>query len=72
MFDGATYESYPHEKNWWDVSGLKTFLSESKLGIIVHYNEQNCDKVRSEYQIQYGKNLSFICEDKNLKGYTHY
>ncbi len=72
MFDGGTYESYPNEKDWWDTIGLQSFLQEGKLGIIVHYNEKNCDNIYKQYQNTYGKTLSFICEDKKLKKYTHY
>ena len=70
-FDGVLYESYDNEKNWWDVPAAQAFSNTGKLFIINHYNEANCDQVYSEYNSIYS-NLSFICEDSNLKKYKHY
>lgn len=71
-FDGVLYESYTNEKNWWDVSGAQSFLDAGKLVIINHYNESNCGQVYTDYKGIYNDNLSFICEDSNLKKYVHY
>lgn len=71
-FDGALYESYNNEKNWWDQSGAQGFLDAGKLVIVNHYNETNCGQVYSEYKGIYNTDLSFICEDANLKKYVHY
>ncbi len=71
-FDGVLYESYNNEKNWWDQSGAQRFLDTGKLVIINHYNEANCGQVYSEYKGIYNTNLSFICEDSNLKKYIHF
>ncbi|MDO6515724.1 endo alpha-1,4 polygalactosaminidase [Zobellia uliginosa] len=71
-FDGVTYESYHHEKNWWETSGAQSFLEDGKLVIIVHYNESNCDQVYSDYTNLYNKDLAFICEDTRVKKYVHY
>ena len=48
-----------------------TTLETTDDGIIVHYNENNCDKVFSEYKKIYGNKISFVCEDKKLKKYRH-
>jgi hypothetical protein len=72
MFDGGTYESYSDEKNWWNTAGLKSFLQEGKFGIIVHYDEKNCDNIHQQYKYIYGETVSFICEDTKSKEYVHY
>jgi len=71
-FDGVLYESSGNEKNWWDNSGTQSFLDAGKLVIINHYNENNCDRVYLDYMNIYNKDLSFICEDAELKKYVHY
>ncbi|MFS4494034.1 endo alpha-1,4 polygalactosaminidase [Maribacter sp. 2308TA10-17] len=71
-FDGVLYESYNNDKNWWDQSGAQNFLDAGKLVIINHYNETNCGQVYSDYKGIYNSNLSFICEDANLKKYVHF
>jgi len=71
-FDGVLYESYNDDKNWWDVTGAKNFLSADKLVIVNHYNETKCTDVYNEYIGIYNNNLSFICEDRNLKKYVHF
>jgi endo-alpha-1,4-polygalactosaminidase (GH114 family) len=72
-FDGVLYESYHNEKNWWDVEGTQSFLTVGKPVIINHYNETDCDGVYEEYKSIYkSDNISFICEDRNLKKYKHY
>ena len=71
-FDGVTFESYSDEKNWWHTSDLAAFLAEDKPGIIVHYNEKDCDGVYRVYMETYGKSLSYIAESKTQKAYIHY
>lgn len=71
-FDGALYESYSDEKNWWDVAGAKNFLAAGKLVIINHYDESDCHGVYKEYMDIYGNDVSYICEDSKLKKYIHY
>jgi cysteinyl-tRNA synthetase, unknown class len=71
-FDGALYESYNDDKNWWDESGAQSFLDAGKLVIINHYNETNCGQVYSDYKGIYNNKLSFICEDANLQKYVHF
>jgi hypothetical protein len=72
-FDGVLYESFSYEKNWWDNDGMKSFLNAGKPVIINHYNETNCDNVYAQYKNIYkNNNISFICEDNNLKKYKHY
>lgn len=72
MFDGVLYESYNDDKNWWDESGAKSFLSAGKLVIINHYNETQCAQVYANYKKTYNTDLSFICEDAVLKKYVHF
>jgi len=71
-FDGVLYESYHSQKNWWDNEGTREFLNAGKLVIINHYNETQCDQVYRDYMNIYNKNISYICEDANLKKYVHY
>jgi len=72
-FDGVLYESYSHEKNWWDTDGTKRFLNAGKLVIINHYKEADCDGVYAEYKTLYGSDkISFICEDVATQKYKHY
>ncbi len=72
-FDGVVYESYSHNKNWWDAEGTYSFLNTGKPVIINHYNETNCDAVYNEYKNIYMSNkISFICEDTDSKKYIHY
>jgi len=71
-FDGVLYESYDDDKNWWDNSGARSFLDAGKLVIVNHYNETNCGKVYTDYKSIYTQDLSFICEDTNLKKYVHF
>jgi len=71
-FDGVLYESYHKQKNWWDNEGTREFLNAGKLVIVNHYNESNCDEVYIEYMNIYSSDISYICEDKNLKKYVHY
>jgi cysteinyl-tRNA synthetase len=69
-FDGLTVESYTNDKNWWSTSELRNMLKAGKIGLIVHYNDNNCDQVYEDYQRTYGDKLSFICSDRNT--YRHY
>ena len=71
-FDGLTLESYNYEKNWWDPAILTNMLNAGKPGIIVHYDETNCDGVYQTYKNQYGNKVSYICEDRAAKKYKHY
>lgn len=71
-FDGVLYESYHDDKNWWDASGALQFLNAGKLVIVNHYNETNCGRVYADYKGLYNTDLSFICEDANLKKYVHF
>ncbi|MEQ9302646.1 MAG: endo alpha-1,4 polygalactosaminidase [Marinoscillum sp.] len=71
-FDGVLYESYADDKNWWETSGTRIFLSSGKLVIINHYGEERCDQVYADYLNDYGVGLSFICEDVVSKAYIHY
>lgn len=72
-FDGVLYESYSHEKNWWDTAGTTSFLNAGKLVIINHYDESDCDGVYAEYKAFYkSENISFICEDVATQKYKHY
>ncbi len=71
-FDGVLYESYDNKLNWWDNQETWNFLNSKKLVIINHYNETNCNKVYQDYKKIYNNNISFICEDVNLKKYVHY
>lgn len=71
-FDGLTVESYPDNKDWWTQSDLQDMLNKGGLGIIVHYNESDCQGVYDAYTEEYGNKLSFICEDKSLKKYVHF
>jgi hypothetical protein len=50
---------------------MKDILGLGKIGLIVHYGEEDCQKVFTEYKRIYGENLSFICEDKKIKRYKH-
>jgi hypothetical protein len=40
--------------------------------IIVHYGEDDCPGAYTDYIAQYGPNISFICEDLDVEGYTHF
>lgn len=71
-FDGALYESFHNNKNWWETKGAQKFLNEGKLVIVNHYNEPNCNKIYSEYIDLYNADISFICEDRKLKRYVHF
>ncbi|PCH77241.1 MAG: hypothetical protein COB98_03990 [Flavobacteriaceae bacterium] len=71
-FDGVLYESYNDDINWWDTSGAQYFLDAGKLVIINHYNETNCGQVYTNYKSTYNNQLSFICEDVQLKKYVHF
>ena len=72
MFDGATYESYEDNRNWWDQAGAEQFLADDKLVIVVHYDDTDSAATYTGYQAIYGPKLSFICEERALKGYKHF
>lgn len=71
-FDGGTFESYSDELDWWEHSHLERFLAAGQLGVIVHYDEADCPSVYSDYRLEYGDRLSFICEDSELEAYWHF
>ncbi len=71
LFDGATFESFNHEKNWWTHSHLQDFLDEGKLVVIVHYDETDCASVEASYASTYGPGISFLCESRSLRAYLH-
>jgi hypothetical protein len=75
-FDAVTFESYNDAtapgQDWWSPDELQGFLDAGKIGIIVHYDEPNCDNVYAEYRQRYGEGLSFICEDRSTEAYRHY
>nr|WP_300006167.1 cell wall-binding repeat-containing protein [Tissierella sp.] len=72
LFAGVTYESYNNNLNWWIQSGLLGFLNQGKLGLIVHYNESNPEAAYKKYQAIYGKNLLFMAESTETKGYINF
>lgn len=69
---GATFESYPGDKNWWAEAELQAVLDGGGLGVVVHYNEADCDGVFGWYLERYGERLSFLCEDREARAYRHY
>lgn len=71
-FDGVTYESYEHKFNWWDREDLKAFLSDGKIGIIVHYGDDNPPQTYLNYKGEYGEEVSIIIESMYLMKYVHY
>ena len=71
-FEGGTFESYVDDLDWWEHAELQGFLDGGGIGLIVHYDEVDCDGVYANYQASYGPALSFICEDPALNGYKHY
>jgi|TARA_B110000483_G_scaffold243505_1_gene333672 hypothetical protein len=71
-FDGALYESFKNNKDWWDHAGAQSFLDEGKLVIINHYNESQPNKVYQEYIDLYNNDISYICESSKEKKYIHY
>jgi cysteinyl-tRNA synthetase len=71
-FDGGTFESYNDDLDWWETAHLVGFLNDGKLGIIVHYDETDCDGTYDDYKVTYGADLSYICEDRATEKYRHY
>ncbi len=71
-FDGVTMESYSDEKDWWDHDELRDMLDRGGLGVIVHYDEDDCAGVLNDYRAEYGTKLSYICEDRALRSYRHF
>jgi hypothetical protein len=69
---GATFESYPGDKSWWEDRELQAVLDGGGLGVVVHYNEDDCDGVFEWYLDRYGDRLSFLCEDREARAYRHY
>ena len=72
QFDGVTYESYPDDMSWWDVAGAKRFAAAGKLVVIVHYDDMDCAGTYRHYRAIYGAGLSFLCEDRGLRGYVRF
>jgi cysteinyl-tRNA synthetase len=71
-FDGALYESFNNNKDWWDHDGAQSFLDAGKLVIINHYNEKQPNKIYQEYIDLYNSDISYICESSKEKKYIHY
>ncbi len=71
IFDGATFESFHRETDWWTHDHLQGFLDEDKLAVIVHYDETDCSAVEQSYADDYGPGISFLCEDRSLGAYLH-
>jgi len=71
IFDGLTLESYPDDKNWWAENEVKGTLWHNGLAVIVHYDEQYCDKVHDFYKQKYGEKISFLCAKKDTGKYLH-
>jgi len=69
---GATFESFAGERDWWTASDLQDVLDAGGIGVVVHYNEDDCDGVFEWYLDRYGDQLSYICEDPQRQGYVHY
>jgi len=72
QFDGITLESYDYLSNWWDNENLKAFIKQSKLAVIVHYNDTNPPQTYLNYTNIYGENLLIIIESNALKSYVHF
>ncbi len=74
-FDGGTFESWrdtgPGTFDWWETADLAGFLAAGQLGVIVHYDESDCDAAYAEYRRRYGGGVSFVCEDPSAGGYVH-
>ena len=71
-FDGVTYESYPDDISWWDEDGALRFAKAGKPVVIVHYDTRDCRRVYDMYRAQYGRSLSFLCEDPAQNGYVRF
>ena len=70
IFDGLTVESYSNNKNWWADNELKGVLWRGDVGLVVHYDEQNCESAEQYYKSIYGDKLLFLCEKKG-GNYVH-
>jgi len=71
-FDGALYESFNNNYDWWDHAEAQALLNAGKLVIINHYNEKQPNKAYQKYIDLYDDNISFICESKKAKKYIHF
>ncbi len=71
IFDGATFESFPDDIDWWAHSHLQMFLDEEKLVVVVHYDETDCAAAEADYEELYGPGISFLCESRSLRAYLH-
>lgn len=71
-FSGVTFESYHDAIEWWEPRQLREFLGKGKLGVVVHYNEKNPEKVFNLYRERYGDSLLFIAESRAKKRYVHF
>ncbi|NVB38737.1 endo alpha-1,4 polygalactosaminidase [Pseudenhygromyxa sp. WMMC2535] len=71
-FEGGTFESYTDDLDWWESDHLQGFLDAGGLGVIVHYDENDCEGALDDYMGTYGEKLSFICEDPAIEGYQHF
>lgn len=68
-FDGGTFESFPREMDWWQHGELQALLDASKLGLVIHYAERDCEAAADSYRSSYEPSLSFLCEDRRLDAY---
>ncbi len=71
-FDGGTFESFSDNLDWWEGKDLQGFLDEEQLGIIIHYDETDCQGIYDDYIGIYNDRLSFICEDPSVNGYVYF
>ena len=70
MFDGATYESYTDNMDWWDQTEAAAFLAAGKPVIVIHYDDPACPAALAYYIGVYGPNVSFLCETQRAAGYV--
>jgi cysteinyl-tRNA synthetase len=71
-FDGVTFESYSDDERWWPREDLAGFLDEDQPGVVMHYDETDCEAARQRYAAVYGNGLSFLCEDRGLEAYRRF
>jgi len=72
-FDGATFESYSDELNWWEEDELIEFIETGdKVVLIIHYDEKDSDEAYAYYTDIYGESILFLCEERRTEKYKHY
>lgn len=69
IYDGGTFESFPTDMDWWTHSELQALLDADKLGLVIHYQEWDCEASADSYRSSYDSSLSFLCEDRRLDAY---